>query len=355
MKNGQKWLVVLMTVVLILSVVACAKPTPVRETVVVEKIVTAVPAGPQKVKVHGIFATKLTEPWDQAIHRALVKLADQGLIDYQFSEDLGYSGKVETEMRKAINDRKPDLTIGDGFGNEEAVRKVAAENPKIAFAFGSAGGPSLPNFSVFDNWNHDGSFIAGQIAGKISKSGVIGMVLGVDCGEVNRLAWAFIKGAQSVNPKVTVLASYIAGWYDPAKAEEHAAAKIEAGANVIYCERVGAEQAAVKAKKKVYVIGQMVDQYQLAPENTVTSVVWDMTTTVESAVKSVAAGTFTGQDLGPMSYMASGGTYMAPIQDNIERQLPGIRAFMEEQIKEVMGGRRTPVIEDSVPPRVKGE
>src|SRR3972149_111437 len=62
------------------------------------------------------------------------------------------AGNRGRRPRETAEKDKPDIIFGDAFGNEEAVRRVAAAYPTIALVFGSGGGPAEPHFSVFDNW-----------------------------------------------------------------------------------------------------------------------------------------------------------------------------------------------------------
>ena len=139
---------------------------------------------------------------------------------------------------------QPDIIFGDSFGNEEAVRAVAADYPDIPFVFGSGGGPAEPNFSVFDNWIHEPAYLAGWLAGGLTKSNTIGVVAGYPVPEVNRITNAFIEGAQAKNPEVEVKVTFINSWFDPATAKEAALAQIGAGADVLYAERAGVIEAA---------------------------------------------------------------------------------------------------------------
>ena len=140
--------------------------------------------------------------------------------------------------------QKPDIIFGDAFGNEEAVRRVAKDFPKIAFVFGSGGGPSDPNVSVFDNWIHEPAYLCGMLAGGLTKTGTIGVVGGYPVPEVNRLVNAFIAGAKEINPEAKVLVTFINSWFDPAAAKEAALAQIDAGADVLFAERFGVIEAA---------------------------------------------------------------------------------------------------------------
>jgi basic membrane protein A len=274
----------------------------------------------RKLKVFGAFATAIEEPWDGVIHAALQAEKDAGRIDYQFTDSIGYSGDMERVLREVAEKDQPDVAFGDAFGNEEAVRRVAAEYPKIAFVFGSGGGPADPNFSVFDNWIHEPAYLAGMLAGGLTKSNVIGVVGGYPVPEVNRIVNAFTKGAQDVNPKVEVKVTFISSWFDPAAAKEAALAQIGAGADVLFAERFGVIEAAVE--KNVLAIGNMSDQKDLGPKNVVTSVTWNMGPTVKYVIDQVLAGSYTAQDLKDFSMVAKGGAALSGINTDVVGGVP---------------------------------
>ena len=325
---SKKFLFVV-TILVLLSVVmaACA---PAAEP-------TAAPAAAEEsgnVKVFGAFATPIEEPWDGVIHAALQKAADAGTIDYTYQENIGYSGDMERVLREVCEQDTPDLIMGDAFGNEEAVRRVAADFPEIAFAFGSGSGPSEPNVAVFDNWIHEPAYLMGMLAGGMTESNKVGVVGAMPVPEVNRLVNAFIAGAKSQNEDVVVMVSFINSWFDPAAAKEAAIAMIDNGADVLYAERFGVIEAA--AENNLFAFGNMSDQNELAPEYVLTSAVWNMDPTVEYLVKQVAAGTFTAQDLKDFSMMGKGGASLASFHDT-ESKIPAdlLEAVMakEEEIK----------------------
>jgi basic membrane lipoprotein Med (substrate-binding protein (PBP1-ABC) superfamily) len=271
------------------------------------------------VKVFGAFATPIEEPWDGVIHAALQKAAAEGTIEYTYQEAIGYSGDMERVLREVCEQQKPDLILGDAFGNEEAVRRVAADFPEIAFAFGSGNGPTEPNVAVFDNWIHEPAYLMGMLAGGLTESNKLGIVGAMPVPEVNRLANAFIAGAKAQNPDVTVMVSFINSWFDPAAAKEAALAMIDNGADVLYAERFGVIDAA--AENGLFAFGNMSDQNELAADFVISSAVWNMDPTVAYLVKQVSAGTFTAQDLKDFSMMGKGGASLAPFHGT-ESKIP---------------------------------
>jgi basic membrane lipoprotein Med (substrate-binding protein (PBP1-ABC) superfamily) len=274
----------------------------------------------EPLSVYGAFATQIEEPWDGVIHAALLAEQEAGSIAYDYTDDIGYGGDMEPTLRQIAEQQQPAVIFGDAFGNEESTRAVAAEYPEIAFVFGSGGGPADPNYSVFDNWIHEPAYLAGMLAGGLTKSNVIGVVAAMPIPEVNRLVNAFIAGAQSVNDAVDVKVSFINSFYDPATAKEAAVAQIGAGADVLYAERAGVIEAAVE--NGVLSIGNMSDQQALGPSSVVTSVTWNMTPTVQYVVEQVKGGTYTAQDLKDFSMFGKGGAALAPINTGVAGGVP---------------------------------
>ena len=283
-------------------------------------------ASKEKLVVRAVFQTPVSEPWDGAIHQAIKDVAEEfkerGIeVDYKFVDRKSDPKDFELALRDAA--RAADIVFLDAFLKEDIARRVAREFPNVAFAAGSEYLPTPPNFAVFDNWLHQPAFLAGIIAGKITKTNKIGVVAAMPINEVNRIVNAFIAGAKTINPKVKAKVVYLLGnippgespWYHPATAKRLAKTLIDLGCDVIFAERVGAEEAAMEAYaagKKVWVIGNMADQYSRAPDVTITSLVWDMRPTVRVALERVLAGAFTADNLGTYSWMCFNGSYLAP-------------------------------------------
>ncbi len=326
------WLVLL--AVLALVATACQGSTPDQS------------GKSEKLKVFGAFATQIEEPWDGVIHAALEAEKAAGRIDYTFQDDIGYSGDMERVLREVADKDKPAIIFGDAFGNEEAVRGVAKDYPAIAFVFGSGGGPAEPNFSVFDNWIHEPAYLAGMLAGGLTKTNTIGVVGGHPVPEVNRIVNAFVKGAQEVNANVTVKVTFISSWFDPPSAKEAALAQIGAGADVLYAERAGVIEAA--QEKGLIAIGNMSDQASLAPGNVVTSVTWNMEPTVKYVINQVLAAAYAAQDLKDFSMVGKGGAALAAINATVPGGVPDalLKQVQDREAEIKAGTFRVDIIEN---------
>lgn len=301
-----------------------------------------------KLKAFGAFATEIEEPWDGVIHSALMNEEEAGRIDYDFVDAIGYSGEMERTLRELAEREQPDVIFGDAFGNEEAVRAVAADYPDIAFVFGSGGGPSEPNLSVFDNWIHEPSYLSGMLAGGLTETDTIGVVGGFPVPEVNRITNAFIDGAQEINPDVEAKVTFINSWFDPAAAKEAALAQIDAGADVLFAERFGVIEAA--AENDLYAFGNMSDQTELAPEHVVSGPVWNMSPTVEYVLDQVQADSYTSQDLKDFSMMGKGGADLAPINEDVQGGLPqNLVQKVQKRAEEIRSGAFRVNIDEAQP------
>ncbi|GAA6158888.1 MULTISPECIES: BMP family protein [Ruegeria] len=263
-------------------------------------------AAAETVKVAAIYTLPVEQQWISRIHKALNAAAERGDIEYVFSENVANTD-YERVMREYA-EQGSQLIVGEVFGLERAARKVAKDYPDTAFLMGSSFGPVGPNFSVFDNWIHEPSYLTGMVAGAATESNVIGMVGGYAIPEVNRLMNAFMDGAREVNPDVKFLVTFIDSWYDPPKAKESAIAMMDAGADIMYAERFGVSDAAVE--RGVKAVGNVIDTSGDYPGTIMASALWHMEPTIDKAIANVSSGTFEASDYGQYSFMGYGGGSM---------------------------------------------
>jgi len=313
-------------------------------TVAAAAIIGAQPGvAAEKIKVAAIYTVPVEQQWVSRIHKALNAAVERGDIDYVYSENVANTD-YERVMREYA-EAGHNLVVGEVFGVERAARAVAKDYPKTAFLMGSSFGPSGDNFSVFDNWIHEPSYLTGMIAGSLSKSGTIGMVGGYPIPEVNRLMNAFMDGAREVRPDTKFLVTFIGSWYDPPKAKEAAFAMMDAGADIMYAERYGVSDAA--EERGVLAIGNVIDTQKEYPGTVVASALWHMEPTIDRAIAAVKSGSFKAEDYGPYSFMTQGGASLAPVDPKLvdDKTL----AAVEAREKEILDGLFRVNVNDSEP------
>ena len=124
------------------------------------------------------------------------------------------------------------LIFGTTFGYMEPMLKVAAEFKDVKFEH-ATGFKTADNMRAYDVRAYEGAYVAGIIAGKMTKSNTLGFVASIPIPEVVRNINAFTLGAQSVNPKVKTKVVWVNKWFDPGKEAEAATALINGGADVL--------------------------------------------------------------------------------------------------------------------------
>lgn len=301
----------------------------------------------ETLKVAAIYTVPVEQQWVSRIHKAANAAKDRGDIEYVYSENTSNTD-YERVMREYC-EAGHKLIIGEVFGVEDAARVVAKDYPDVAFLMGSSFKPddAVPNFSVFDNYIQDASYLTGIIAGAMSESKNIGMVGGYPIPEVNRLMNAFMAGVRESAPDAKFQVAFIGSWFDPPKAKETAFAQIEGGADLLYAERFGVSDAA--KEKGVLAIGNVIDTQADYPETVVASALWHFEPTLDKAIAEVKAGTFKAADYGVYSFMKEGGCSLAPL-GTFEGKVPGeVMDKVAEKEKAIKDGTFTVEIDDSEP------
>jgi len=190
--------------------------------------------------------------------------------------------------------REFSLVFGHGFEFQDAARRVAPQFPKTLYVTtsGNTAGGNLAGIAFSFS---DASYLAGMLAGGMSKSGILGVIGGTELPPVKESFAAFERGARRVNPRARILRAYIGSWDDVSAGKEQALAQIAQGVDVIFqnadAAGLGVFQAA-RERAGVYVIGSNSDQNAVAPQVTLGSVVIDLPRAFLSIAREVKNGTF---------------------------------------------------------------
>ncbi|PDT43776.1 BMP family ABC transporter substrate-binding protein [Sinorhizobium fredii] len=299
------------------------------------------------IKVAAIYTVPVEQQWVSRIHKAANAAKERGDIEYVYSENTA-NNDYERVMREYC-EAGHKLILGEVFGVEDAARAVAKDYPDVAFLMGSSFKPdaAVLNFSVFDNYIQDASYLSGLIAGAMTKSKNIGMVGGYPIPEVNRLMNAFMAGVKEVAPDTKFQVAFIGSWFDPPKAKETAFAQIDGGADLLYAERFGVSDAA--KEKKILAIGNVIDTQADYPDTVVASALWHFEPTLDKAIAEVRAGTFKANDYGVYSFMKNGGCSLAPLGTFDSKVPDDIKAKVAEKEKMIKDGSFTVEINDAEP------
>ena len=234
-----------------------------------------------------------------------------GDAGYSFQHDLGrkkatekFADKVETsyvekvaegpDAERVIRDlvaQGNKVVFATSFGFMDSMVKVAKDHPEVKFEH-ATGYKTAENLRVYEPRIHEGAYLAGIVAGHMTKSNTLGFVASFPIPEVLRNINAFTLGAQSVNPKVKTKVVWVNSWFDPPKETEAAQSLMNGGADVLLqnTDSTAVLQAAERAGK--YAFGWDSDMSAFAPKAHLGSCILNWDVYYEKAFKDVLEGTW---------------------------------------------------------------
>ncbi|MDP1901007.1 MAG: BMP family ABC transporter substrate-binding protein [Rubrivivax sp.] len=157
------------------------------------------------------------------------------------------------------------LVFGTTFGYMEPMLKVAADSPDVKFEH-ATGYKTAANLNTYDSRTYEGAYMAGVIAGKMTKTNTLGIVGSIPIPEVIRNINSFTLGAQSSNPKVKTKVVWVNEWFNPPKETEAAQSLINGGADVLFQNTDSSAVLQTAAKNKKFAFGWDSDMTAYAPE-----------------------------------------------------------------------------------------
>jgi basic membrane lipoprotein Med (substrate-binding protein (PBP1-ABC) superfamily) len=206
-------------------------------------------------------------------------------------EQIPESAEVERVMERLISTGHT-IIFATSYGYLDRAIRVGQRYPKVTFLH--AGGlKTAPNVGTYWADSDDGMYLAGMVAGAVTKTGKLGFVGAFQIPQLFRSINAFTLGAQAVNPKVTMTVVWTGGWWEPQKEAEAVNAFADQGIDVI-AEQVDSPItiAQTAEKRGVYIVGKDVDVKDRAPRAWLTGVSWNWGPMMARLVEEVRAGTW---------------------------------------------------------------
>ena len=149
-----------------------------------------------------------------------------------FVENVPESADAERVIRDMATQGNK-LIFGTTFGYMETMLKLAPEFKDVKFEH-ATGYKQADNMRTYDSRTYEGAYMAGVIAGKMTKTNTLGIVASIPIPEVIRNINSFTLGAQSSNPKIKTRVVWVNSWFDPPKETEAATSLINGGADVLF-------------------------------------------------------------------------------------------------------------------------
>jgi simple sugar transport system substrate-binding protein len=173
----------------------------------------------------------------------------------------------------------------------EPMLKITADSKDVKFEH-ATGYKTADNLRTYDSRTYEGAYMAGVIAGKMTKSNVLGVVGSIPIPEVIRNINSFTLGAQSVNPKVKTKVVWVNKWFDPPKEGEGAASLISGGADVLF-QNTDSSAVLQKAEEKgKFAFGWDSDMSKFGPKAHLASAVINWTPYYKKAIGDALEGTW---------------------------------------------------------------
>ena len=195
------------------------------------------------------------------------------------------------------------------FGYMDPTIKVAKNFPDVKFEHGT-GYKRADNVTTYSARFYEGRYVIGQIAARMSKSGVAGYIASFPIPEVVRGINAFMLGAQSINPDFKVKVVWVSTWFDPGKEADAAKVLIGQGADIISQHTDSTAPLQIAAEQGVVGFGQASDMIKFAPKSQLTAIIDDWAPYYVRRVQAVMDGTWKSEDT--WDGMGPGMVAMAP-------------------------------------------
>jgi len=239
--------------------------------------------------------------WNAGAYAGLEAIRDQLGAEIRHVET-----RTPAEFEEGFRDfaqRGFALVFGHGFEYQEAAAKVGAEFPDTIFIT-TSGNTVRPNVAPMVFELEQATYLAGFLGARMSQTGKLGLVGGIDLPSIRSTFVAFRAGAQAARPDIAVREVFIGNFDDTAAAREAALALLEEGADVLLHQandagrgvfRAVSDRAAAGAR--VYAFGTNRDQNDMAPDVVLASATLDIPAAFVAVARRVRDGAFTAEPL----------------------------------------------------------
>lgn len=241
--------------------------------------------------------------FSQSMYDALVRIQKE--MGGPEKMELAYSENmfVVDDAAAAIRDyatRGYNLVIAHGSQYGSSLKEIAPDFPKTVFAHGTTVNTfvdeGIKNVYAYEAASHEGGYVNGVIAGKLTKSNIIGVVGPIQTGDAKLYIDGFVAGVKASNPNAKVNVNYIGSFSDVALASEAATTHIAAGADILTGSAQMVVGAIGKAKDSgVLWFGTQASQARLAPEIVVACQIYDWTPMLKEIISQMDKGVYGGK------------------------------------------------------------
>ena len=221
-------------------------------------------------------------------------------VEVLVAQGLGY-GDVRPTLRE-LAEEGADLMFAHASGYNTAAPEIAKElNVPVAIV----DTPTALTKGLIADYTlsgHDGAYLAGRMAAKLTRSGTVGIVVSGEPPSWNSQSAGFAEGVKAENPDVKVIYAVIgpAAYSDAAGGKRVTESVIAAGADIVFGQGNGSSFGMLQAVEttpaadggKVLFIDVIGDKSSLDKGHLLSSVIWDITPVYTAMINDLKADTF---------------------------------------------------------------
>jgi simple sugar transport system substrate-binding protein len=229
--------------------------------------------------------------WSYQHHQGLLAVQEEfkDAVETAFVENV-----PEADSERAIERMARDgcnIIFTTSFGFMEPTLKVAKKFKDVKFEH-ATGYKTADNVATYNAKFHEGRYVIGQMAAKVSKSGSAGYIASFPIPEVVSGINAFLLGAQSINPNFKLKVVWVNSWFDPGKEADAAKVLFSQGADIITQHTDSTAPLQIASEQGKLGFGQASDMIKFAPNAQMTAIVDNWRPYYVRRVKAVIDGTW---------------------------------------------------------------
>jgi simple sugar transport system substrate-binding protein len=268
-----------------------------------------------KVKVGFIYVGPIGDHgWSYQHHQGLKAIEQEfgDKVETTFVENVSEGPDAERVIQQLAQTN--DIIFTTSFGFMNPTLKVAKRFPKVKFEH-ATGFKRDANVATYNARFYEGRYVAGIVAGKMTKSNTIGYIGSFPIPEVVMGINAAYLGAKSVNPDVKFKVVWVSSWFDPGKEADAAKALTDQGADVLFQHTDSPAPMKLAEQQGIYAVGQASDMKSFGPKAQLTAIVDNWRPYYIERIKALMEGKWTPTDV--WGGLKSGMLTMAPWNDKI--------------------------------------
>ncbi|MEG2999366.1 MAG: BMP family ABC transporter substrate-binding protein [Comamonas sp.] len=254
-----------------------------------------------------------------------------------------FGDKIETSMVESVPESADaervvrdmagqgnKLVFATSFGYQEFVQKAAADLKDVKFEH-ATGYKQADNVAVYDSKTFEGAYLAGLVAGAMTKTKTVGVVASVPIPEVVRNINSFVLGAQAIDPTIKAKVVWVNEWFSPPKESEAATSLLNGGVDVMYQNTNSPAVLKTAEERGAYAFGKDGDMSAFAPKAHLGSAVINWTPYYTKVVEDTLAGKWQtgnfwwGVKEGAMDLVKIADDVPQEIKDKVEKAKAGLK------------------------------